>query len=218
MIKEWCESGVEQPLPKATDKQIEKLKSEGNWIRANGREFLKQKFSLKDNEGIGTAGGATKAAKAYTGANDVAGDPGQMLNMLGPWGLLIKLFLDVTDKANKMGAELQQAAGATGQVTKGFSAFRGLALDTQVNMLSLSNAFGMMGMNAEQVFKDAGELVSAGVKLDDVLGPDGMTDTFKNLEGMAIGTGQSLGTVAKQFNNIINTAICIFILSTNKFS
>lgn len=183
-------------------KQVEALRSEGKWIQANAKEFLKEKFQLKEEEGLGKAGAATKGAKAAAGALDVASNPGQMLQMLGPWGVIIKFLIDSIDKIRQMGAALQNSAAAAGEAGKGIGYFKGVA----GGLLSTGGFFGQMGMTADELQKDAGEIASAGIKMSSILtGGGGMTDKFKTLETFAFATGQSVGAVAQQFTKLTNT-------------
>ena len=188
------------------ERQVELLRAQGSQIKANAKEWAKEKFALNEKEGMGQPGETGRTiAKGY--AQSAQTSPDEIIKLLGPWGMLLQMFIGAADKIKKMGAGLQAASGATGEFGGGLQKFIGLAAGAELQFSSLSDALiGQMGMTSEEIFKDAGELASAGVKVSDTInGGGGMTETFQDLEAVAAATGQSIGGIGKQFTSIINT-------------
>jgi hypothetical protein len=191
---------------------IADLRAQGKQITANAKEWAKAKFGLTKEEGLGQPGaGGRQAAKGYAKAHEIASSGGagakDIIGLLGPWGMLINMFIGVMDKARKMGADLQISSGATGEFSKGVSHFTDIAISASTQMQGVSATyFGQMGMNAEEVLKGAGELAQAGIKISSTIGSNGiMTKSFKNMVAFSAATGQSLGAVGKQFATFTNT-------------
>jgi hypothetical protein len=196
-----------QEVDDVHSKTIDKLRAQGSIIKANAKDWAKGKFGLTEQEGAGAPGAGGRVAAKGTVALAQPGMANDFIKSLGPWGMLISMMISAADKTRKMGAELQQSAGATGEAGDGLARFTKIASGAQLQFGSISDALvGQMGMTAEEVMKDAGELAAAGIKVSDTLGANGgMTDQFQNLEGIALATGQGIGAVGKQFANIINT-------------
>jgi hypothetical protein len=175
---------------------VELAKEQGKNLKAAALEF-KNRFR---NESTGKV----DAANASKGGVQLAQDPKQMLQALGPWGVLIGFIADVIDGVRMMGGELHKASAESGKFADSFNRTREESQDLFNSQISLMGKYGLTVKEAGQIF---GELKSTGLDALGVIPKTGtaLSELALDVMSFAKATNQSTGQVAEQYAQIVRT-------------
>jgi len=176
---------------------IKGLEAQGKHLQAN---LQKIKDSVHQNGILGA--GAEGAGKIAKGAEDIEANT---YAALGPWGVLIKLIVDVIDGVRKTRSELQAAAADTGDFTNAWGTANRETININKNVGELMYKYGK---TKEEVVALSVALKSTGFRDfgASVVSASGDINNFaKSAMNFANATGQDVGTVVGQYKALRTT-------------
>jgi uncharacterized protein YfiM (DUF2279 family) len=169
--------------------QVALAKTEGKFLKA---AMLENWNAIKD--GVKSSSGKTSLAKGAAGAIDLAKDPGKMLDMMGPWGVILKMIIDVIDQARKLRGEFMAANSASGNFSNGLKSIA-KATRESANVMGSQTSFTTMGFSIEEVTDAYKALKSTGIESLGAVG-EGLNENAINVISFAKASGESMEVVA----------------------
>jgi len=187
----------------SSEATIKGLKAQGKWLQANiesRKAIIAQ--SIREN---GLAGASAQGvASVAKGAEDIEANT---YAALGPWGVLIKLIVDVIDGVRKTRSELQGAAADTGDFTNAWGTANREAININKNVGELMYKYGK---TKEEVVALSVALKSTGFRdfgASVVSASGDINDFAKSAMNFANATNQDVGAVVGQYKALRTTFI-----------
>lgn len=188
------------------DQEIEIMRKKGMMAKAYFAQLaLNAKRSFQTESGHTTGASAAQGgAKAGAGAVGIAQNPREMLNSLGPWGIIIGFIADVIDGVRMMGGELQKASAESGKFADSFDTTREESQNLFNSQISLMTKYGMTVKEAGQIF---GELKNTGIAALGVIPKTGTALSGLALDVMSFAkaTNQSTAEVSEQYASMVRS-------------
>jgi hypothetical protein len=180
------------------DRTTSALKEQGkawNYIAANVREAYKNAFFDQKS-------GKMSVGQSGASAVNAANDPSAILNLLGPWGIILKQIIEIIDGVRVMTGELHKAAAASGSFATGFGKARGEAMALTDAQARLTASYGM---TADEVSKIYQTMKATGIEaLGAVRGFNTEMGDFAESAWMyAKATGEEISAVAERYADLI---------------
>jgi hypothetical protein len=191
---------------KIQDQELDIMRKKGQMLRAYLSDLkLSAKRAFQTESGHTTATSVAQGtAKTGAGGIGIAQDPKQMLQALGPWGIIIGFIADIIDGVRMMGGELHKASAESGKFADSFENTRKESQNLFSNQIELMTRYGLTVKEAGQIY---GELKSTGLEALGVIPQTG--DALNNLAldvmSFAKATNQSTAQVAEQYAQIVRT-------------
>ena len=185
---------------KGRQQDVELLRSQGKLIRANTQEYLNQfKVQGQGATHIGRAVG-TVGAEVATRAQD----PASMLSALGPWGVILKMIVDIIDGLRAMTSTMSQANAASGNFIKGFKSAGDEAAQIMSQQTEMMYNYGLTTEEVGEIYKG---LKDTGLQALGTIPKTGsaMSGVADSVFAFAKATGQTYDQVSTQFAELTRT-------------
>lgn len=173
--------------------QINLLKEQGKYIKANAKEWL---------EGFkNPTTGKFSTGQASSQVMSAAQKPEAMLDMAGPWGMLLKFIVETIDGVRKMRSEMMTASAASGHFADGLAKANVEAM----NLTQGQTEFMAQGLDLAQVADVYKSLKATGIEALGAVSPivGQLSDSAQAVISFSKATGESFDAVSGRFASFI---------------
>ena len=142
----------------------------------------------------------------HTGAGiaNIAQDPASMLSALGPWGVILKMIVDIIDGLRAMTSTMSQANAASGNFIKGFKSAGDEAAQIMSQQTEMMYNYGFTTEEVGEIYKG---LKDTGLQALGTIPKTGsaMSGVADSVFAFAKATGQTYDQVSTQFAELTRT-------------